>query len=216
MTPCATAATASRSARITCTTCAISVPSFYRQRPRLLPAADDDELLRPGPTGPRADPHAGDRRSPEPLRVMTWFAVRPAARFASVEDLLDDACSRLGSGSRRSRRAPWSITAPSWSTSARSGSGWSRAKYRARSSSSAITSSGGCIRHQPTRVPQARAGKQWIVLCAEGYTSSLAADALNSLGVAATDVVGGYAAWRAAGLPTVPGGTAADQVVGAP
>jgi rhodanese-related sulfurtransferase len=42
-----------------------------------------------------------------------------------------------------------------------------------------------------------------IVLCSEGYTSSLAADALRSLGLArATDVVGGFVAWRAAGLPT--------------
>ena len=42
-----------------------------------------------------------------------------------------------------------------------------------------------------------------IVLCSEGYTSSLAADALRALGLTrATDVVGGYAAWVAAGLPS--------------
>jgi rhodanese-related sulfurtransferase len=42
-----------------------------------------------------------------------------------------------------------------------------------------------------------------IVLCSEGYTSSLAADALRSLGITrATDVDGGFVAWRAAGLPT--------------
>jgi rhodanese-related sulfurtransferase len=42
-----------------------------------------------------------------------------------------------------------------------------------------------------------------IVLCSEGYTSSLAADALRSLGLhRATDVVGGFSAWAAAGLPT--------------
>jgi rhodanese-related sulfurtransferase len=42
-----------------------------------------------------------------------------------------------------------------------------------------------------------------IVLCSEGYTSSLAADALRSLGLhRATDVIGGFAAWSAAGLPT--------------
>ena len=42
-----------------------------------------------------------------------------------------------------------------------------------------------------------------IVLCSEGYTSSLAADALRSLGLhRATDVVGGFHAWVAAGLPT--------------
>nr|WP_220035921.1 rhodanese-like domain-containing protein [Modestobacter versicolor] len=41
-----------------------------------------------------------------------------------------------------------------------------------------------------------------IVLCSEGYTSSLAADALRSLGLhRATDVVGGFVAWVAVGLP---------------
>jgi rhodanese-related sulfurtransferase len=40
------------------------------------------------------------------------------------------------------------------------------------------------------------------VLCQEGYTSSLAAAALHELGVwRATDVVGGYAAWRDSGVP---------------
>jgi rhodanese-related sulfurtransferase len=42
-----------------------------------------------------------------------------------------------------------------------------------------------------------------IVICNEGYTSSLAAAALHDRGrVRATDVIGGYQAWRAAGLPT--------------
>ena len=42
-----------------------------------------------------------------------------------------------------------------------------------------------------------------IVLCNEGYSSSLAADSLRALGLhRATDVVGGYQAWAAAGLPT--------------
>jgi rhodanese-related sulfurtransferase len=42
-----------------------------------------------------------------------------------------------------------------------------------------------------------------IVLCNEGYASSLAADSLRALGLhRATDVVGGYRAWAAAGLPT--------------
>jgi rhodanese-related sulfurtransferase len=46
-----------------------------------------------------------------------------------------------------------------------------------------------------------------MVICSEGYTSSLAADALRSLGLTrATDVVGGFLAWAAAGLPTT-GGT---------
>jgi rhodanese-related sulfurtransferase len=63
------------------------------------------------------------------------------------------------------------------------------------------------------RVPQARAGQRWVVICTEGYTSSLAADALNSIGVPATDVIGGFAAWQEAGLPTVAGGTPADHTV---
>jgi rhodanese-related sulfurtransferase/mannose-6-phosphate isomerase-like protein (cupin superfamily) len=43
---------------------------------------------------------------------------------------------------------------------------------------------------------------QVIVFCTEGYTSSLAAAALQDLGLwRATDLVGGFDAWRAAGLP---------------
>ena len=45
-----------------------------------------------------------------------------------------------------------------------------------------------------------------IVTCQEGYTSSLAAAALQDLGLhRATDLDGGFAAWRAAGLPTIQG-----------
>ncbi len=41
-----------------------------------------------------------------------------------------------------------------------------------------------------------------VVICQEGYTSSLAAAALRDVGVLrAADVDGGFAAWRAAGLP---------------
>jgi len=48
-----------------------------------------------------------------------------------------------------------------------------------------------------------------IVFCSEGYTSSLAAAALQDLGLwRATDVVGGFQAWRAMGLPVVPPGKA--------
>ena len=43
--------------------------------------------------------------------------------------------------------------------------------------------------------------QQVIVFCQEGYTSSLAAAALLDLGLSrATDVIGGFAAWEAAGL----------------
>jgi rhodanese-related sulfurtransferase len=50
---------------------------------------------------------------------------------------------------------------------------------------------------------------QVIVFCSEGYTSSLAAVALKDLGLwRATDVIGGFHAWRATGLPIVPPGAA--------
>ena len=44
-----------------------------------------------------------------------------------------------------------------------------------------------------------------IVMCDEGYQSSLAAATLKQFGLDATDVVGGFQAWRAAGLPVVAG-----------
>ncbi|MET7968925.1 rhodanese-like domain-containing protein [Micromonospora sp. NPDC005305] len=55
------------------------------------------------------------------------------------------------------------------------------------------------------RLPQAvDYGVPVVVLCQEGYTSSLAAAALQDLGLhRATDVAGGFAAWRIAGLPTL-------------
>ncbi|HEY6796241.1 MAG TPA: rhodanese-like domain-containing protein [Kineosporiaceae bacterium] len=57
------------------------------------------------------------------------------------------------------------------------------------------------------RLPIARHDLQVVVLCSQGYTSSLAAASLQELGIhRATDVDGGYQAWRAAGLPTAPGG----------
>jgi rhodanese-related sulfurtransferase/mannose-6-phosphate isomerase-like protein (cupin superfamily) len=47
-----------------------------------------------------------------------------------------------------------------------------------------------------------------VVFCSEGYTSSLAAAALQDLGLwRATDMVGGFQAWYAAGLPTGPSTT---------
>ena len=46
-------------------------------------------------------------------------------------------------------------------------------------------------------------GRRVIVMCDEGYQSSLAAETLQRLGFeAATDLIGGFQAWRAAGLPT--------------
>jgi rhodanese-related sulfurtransferase len=45
---------------------------------------------------------------------------------------------------------------------------------------------------------------RWIVICDEGYASSLAAATLQEIGLQhATDVVGGFQAWRDARLPVV-------------
>ena len=44
-----------------------------------------------------------------------------------------------------------------------------------------------------------------ILICAHGFSSSLAAATLHDLGFASVgDVVGGFEAWSAAGLPVVP------------
>jgi rhodanese-related sulfurtransferase len=49
----------------------------------------------------------------------------------------------------------------------------------------------------------ARRGARVILICDEGYQSSLAAATLRDLGIDATDVIGGFQAWRQAGLPVV-------------
>jgi rhodanese-related sulfurtransferase len=49
--------------------------------------------------------------------------------------------------------------------------------------------------------------RRLVVLCDHGYSSSLAAAALVELGANASDVIGGFEAWLAAGLPvTTPTG----------
>ncbi|MFJ9580595.1 rhodanese-like domain-containing protein [Streptomyces sp. NPDC101191] len=55
------------------------------------------------------------------------------------------------------------------------------------------------------RVPEADSHDlRVVVLCNEGYASSLAAASLHQLGLRrATDLVGGFQAWRAAGLPVL-------------
>jgi rhodanese-related sulfurtransferase len=61
------------------------------------------------------------------------------------------------------------------------------------------------------RLPQASYDLEVIVVCSEGYTSSLAAAALQDLGVrGATDLDGGFRAWQAAGLPVVAGNPAGN------
>jgi rhodanese-related sulfurtransferase len=58
----------------------------------------------------------------------------------------------------------------------------------------------------PHRDPElGRRDARIVLMCDEGYQSSLAAATVRSFGVAAaTDVIGGFRAWRAAGLPVEP------------
>jgi rhodanese-related sulfurtransferase len=53
------------------------------------------------------------------------------------------------------------------------------------------------------RIPEATGHDvAWIALCDQGYSSSLAAASLQLLGLRnATDVIGGFQAWKAAGMP---------------
>ncbi|MEE1751692.1 rhodanese-like domain-containing protein [Streptomyces sp. SP18CS02] len=57
------------------------------------------------------------------------------------------------------------------------------------------------------RVPEAvNHDLRVVVICNEGYASSLAADSLRQLGLhRATDLIGGFQAWRSEGLPVTLG-----------
>jgi rhodanese-related sulfurtransferase len=57
----------------------------------------------------------------------------------------------------------------------------------------------------PWRIPEMTGyDLEVIVLCNQGYSSSLVADTLRALGVRrAVDVIGGFEAWAALGLPVV-------------
>lgn len=55
----------------------------------------------------------------------------------------------------------------------------------------------------PARIPEATCTDiEVVVVCREGYSSSLAAASLRAIGLyRATDLIGGVVAWLAAGLP---------------
>jgi rhodanese-related sulfurtransferase len=59
-----------------------------------------------------------------------------------------------------------------------------------------------CDPTSDARIPEAVDDDvEWVVLCSEGYTSSLAAASLIDLGLhRSTDVIGGYHALKAAGV----------------
>jgi rhodanese-related sulfurtransferase len=63
--------------------------------------------------------------------------------------------------------------------------------------------------------PYVEPGQRVIVFCAHGFSSSFAAVTLRELGWwTATDIVGGYAGWKAAGLPTREVGVADEAANG--
>jgi rhodanese-related sulfurtransferase len=76
-----------------------------------------------------------------------------------------------------------------------------------------------CDPGSDARIPEATDHQvTWIVLCDEGFASSLAAASLRRLGLhRATDVIGGFRAWRTAGLPVLrPGTPAVPRLFGQP
>jgi rhodanese-related sulfurtransferase len=62
----------------------------------------------------------------------------------------------------------------------------------------------------PDRLPEVTGyDLEIIVICNQGYSSSLVADTLHALGLRrAVDVIGGFEAWAALGLPVVEVGAA--------
>ena len=141
------------------------------------------------------DWHRGRRAvQPRQDRRATVRAWRPAG--AAAPGRVDPAA-----GARRR-----CATAPCSSTSAPRASASATASCRAACSSRATCSSGAATRTART------ATRAWptpsrsvIVMCDAGFQSSLAAATLQELGHArATDLDGGFQAWRAAGLPVAP------------
>ena len=63
------------------------------------------------------------------------------------------------------------------------------------------------------RVENATVEQRWIIVCQEGYASSLAVASVRRLGLDATDIVGGIEAWREAGLDLVIGPTDVEGFV---
>lgn len=60
----------------------------------------------------------------------------------------------------------------------------------------------------PHRLGGLRPDRPVVLICNEGYASSLAAAQARELGLMrATDLVGGFRAWARAGLPVVSGGS---------
>ena len=76
--------------------------------------------------------------------------------------------------------------------------GWCRVPCSSPATSSSGARIPACEHHDPRLV---RAGGPLVLMCAQGYQSSLAAATLQEIGIrSATDMIGGFEAWAAAGL----------------
>ena len=64
------------------------------------------------------------------------------------------------------------------------------------------------------RSPYLQGTEQLVLVCDHGYSSSLAAATLVELGLEAGDVIGGFEAWVAAGLPVKPAGEPSQGLPG--
>jgi rhodanese-related sulfurtransferase len=139
-------------------------------------------------------------------------AEHPLAEFASVEDFLAAARSRL-------QRLDVAGLAPALAQ----GAGivdirpaWARAAEGEIVGSLIVERNHLEWRLHPrsdARLALADTTPRWVVVCSEGYTSSLAAAALRSLGIDATDLIGGMRALRPPDAVVQPSLTPADSVV---
>jgi rhodanese-related sulfurtransferase len=149
-----------------------------------------------------------------PARVSAAASVSAPASYASVEDLL--AAARSGLARLTPAQARRAMEAGARFVDVRPA--WQRRREGEIPGSIIVERNHLEWRLHPrsaARLGCAQAGQRWIVVCSEGYTSSLAAAALLSVGVPATDLIGGFQAWQAEGFDTTPSLTQVEGVVGA-
>jgi rhodanese-related sulfurtransferase len=121
----------------------------------------------------------------------------------TIEEMLTAARARL----RRLTPAQAAAAAAEGALLVDTRPGWQRAEYGSIPGALLIERNHLEWRLDPTsdaRIPEATGyDVAVVVICQQGYASSLAAVSLQDLGLyRATDLDGGFAAWAAAGLPT--------------
>jgi rhodanese-related sulfurtransferase len=140
------------------------------------------------------------------------IGIQVSGRFATVDDLLADARSRLNRVDVAGMRAI--VAAGGGVVDIRPA--WVRAVDGELEGSVIVERNHLEWRLHPSSGVHLRGAEsiaRWVVVCSEGYTSSLAADALRSLGLDATDLIGGIRAWRESGGELLPSLTPADTIV---